>query len=167
LLGQAEEEILCPVCGIPLMVASFDDRFEGWFCGTCKGMLLDRDTFKKMLGFRRAWADGVPEPEGTVDRADLEHQARCPQCQELMDTHPYLGPGAFVIDSCVPCDVVWLDYGEIEKAANAPGRDRGSAYRPRVQVTKPDPQSVGRGKVKIEVEISGLADTLLSAMFGD
>ena len=36
-----------------------------------------------------------------------------------------MGPGNIVIDTCHHCDLIWLDYGEITKVVNAPGRDRG------------------------------------------
>jgi len=42
-----------------------------------------------------------------------------------MDTHPYYGPGNCVVDTCIRCGVIWLDYGEITVITNAPGRDRG------------------------------------------
>jgi Zn-finger nucleic acid-binding protein len=36
----------------------------------------------------------------------------------------YYGPGNIVIDTCPPCDLVWLDAGELQRAIDAPGRDR-------------------------------------------
>jgi hypothetical protein len=30
-----------------------------------------------------------------------------------------------VIDTCAPCDLVWLDFGELAQIVDAPGRDRG------------------------------------------
>jgi Zn-finger nucleic acid-binding protein len=42
-----------------------------------------------------------------------------------MDTHPYGGPGNIVVDNCEKCQIIWLDYGELKKVINAPGRDRG------------------------------------------
>jgi Zn-finger nucleic acid-binding protein len=41
-----------------------------------------------------------------------------------MTSHPYLGPGNFIIDICDPCRLVWLDKGELTAIALAPGRDR-------------------------------------------
>jgi Zn-finger nucleic acid-binding protein len=42
-----------------------------------------------------------------------------------MGTYQYLGPGNIVIDTCHADDLIWLDYGELEKVLDAPGRDRG------------------------------------------
>jgi Zn-finger nucleic acid-binding protein len=51
----------------------------------------------------------------------------CPHCATRMDVHPYYGPGTIVIDTCNNCDALWLDYGELGRVINAPGKDRGSA----------------------------------------
>jgi Zn-finger nucleic acid-binding protein len=40
-----------------------------------------------------------------------------------MDTHPYLGPGHIVIDSCSECGLNWLDSGELMRIVRAPDRD--------------------------------------------
>ena len=42
-----------------------------------------------------------------------------------MMTHPYMGPGTIVIDTCDGCNIIWLDYGELDRVINAPGKDRG------------------------------------------
>jgi hypothetical protein len=42
-----------------------------------------------------------------------------------METHPYYGPGNVVIDSCLQCELIWLDFGELRQIVAAPGRDRG------------------------------------------
>ena len=47
-----------------------------------------------------------------------------------MTTHPYYGPGNVVIDSCEPCDLVWLDFGELKQIVDAPGKDRGTREHP-------------------------------------
>ena len=45
-------------------------------------------------------------------------------------TYPYGGPGAIAIDACDDCNVVWLDYRELNQIVDAPGRDRGSREMP-------------------------------------
>ncbi len=44
-----------------------------------------------------------------------------------MDVHPYYGPSTIVIDTCHTCDALWLDYGELGRVINAPGKDWGAA----------------------------------------
>ena len=48
-----------------------------------------------------------------------------------MITHPYFGPGNVVIDSCEHCELVWLDFGELQQIVDAPGKDRGTRQVPR------------------------------------
>jgi Zn-finger nucleic acid-binding protein len=156
LLGKAQEGINCPVCDLPLLVASFSDRYHGFVCEQCKGMLLDRDTFVEMLAGRRAWATDEPRPGRALDRAELDRQVRCPLCGELMETHPYYGPGTFVIDSCVSCAALWLDFGEFEQAVSAPGRDRGSAYRREADEQGVELSGSDDELVDIEVDLSRL-----------
>lgn len=128
-LEPAPDHVRCPVCHIPLMVALFDDHYPGYLCQKCRGILLTRDDFVESLSTRRAWASTAPKAQQPMDPEDLQRKVLCPLCRQPMETHPYYGPGTFVIDSCVPCDVVWLDYGELDRAVDAPGRDRGSALR--------------------------------------
>jgi Zn-finger nucleic acid-binding protein len=161
LLGRAQEEIMCPVCDLPLLVASFSERFYGFVCEQCNGMLLGRETFMEMLSERRAWATGDPKPQRPLDRAHLDREARCPLCGEQMETHPYYGPGTFVIDSCVPCNAIWLDYGEFERAVSAPGRDRGSAYRRETEEHTIELGGMIGERVSIEVDLSRLLTRLI------
>jgi Zn-finger nucleic acid-binding protein len=34
-----------------------------------------------------------------------------------------------VIDTCIPCGLLWLDPGELRQVIDAPGRDRGPDAR--------------------------------------
>jgi Zn-finger nucleic acid-binding protein len=52
-----------------------------------------------------------------------------------MNVHPYYGPGNVVIDTCSRCDLVWLDFGELQQISDAPGQDRG---RPAAQPSYED-----------------------------
>jgi Zn-finger nucleic acid-binding protein len=117
------------VCEIPLWVASFDGRYRGYACTKCRGTLFERDTFINALTELRTWAGGPPVPPQPFDADELKRKVRCPLCKQVMQTHPYYGPGVFAIDSCVNCDAVWLDYGELKEAVEAPGRNRGIGLR--------------------------------------
>jgi Zn-finger nucleic acid-binding protein len=54
----------------------------------------------------------------------LDRRIACPNCSNEMIADWYYGPGHIVIDTCPPCDVVWLDAGELGRAIDAPGSDR-------------------------------------------
>ena len=68
----------------------------------------------------------VPRP---LDREALARSLTCPSCLRDMSTHPYYGPGNVVIDTCDACNVVWLDFGELQQIVDAPGKDRGQRER--------------------------------------
>jgi Zn-finger nucleic acid-binding protein len=67
-----------------------------------------------------------------VDRRELHRHLTCPKCRGRFETYPHLGPGNVVIDNCVRCDLIWLDFGELRAIEQAPGSDRGSRQLPRV-----------------------------------
>jgi Zn-finger nucleic acid-binding protein len=122
-IGDEPAPHRCPLCNVPLVRAQIA-RWRMWHCTTCRGLLIQRTDFRALVEYKRSRAFGPPDPIQPFDRSLLERVLHCPVCKEKMETHPYFGPGQFVIDSCIPCEVVWLDYGELRKAINAPGRDR-------------------------------------------
>jgi Zn-finger nucleic acid-binding protein len=128
-LGEASESHACPECRGGLSLATLDDRHRVNYCTRCGGVLLPRSVFVTVVQSRRAWAKTPVVGPLPLDPRELEREVHCPSCKKPMHTHPYLGPGNIVIDTCDACDVVWLGPGELVRAVDAPGRDRGSAYR--------------------------------------
>ena len=123
-LGEGEKDIKCPVCALRLVLGAIDD-VQVLHCSRCRGILANQDAFLDIVNYRRARASGPPDRPRLLRQADLLRKLYCPICGQLMDTHPYYGPGNFVIDACICCRVVWLDYGEVGIVTNAPGWDRG------------------------------------------
>lgn len=113
---------------VRLHVASFDNRVRGYHCPRCRGILLDRFDFRDTLYARRRAATQPPAPPHPLDRSHLARRVHCPRCGRPMETHPYLGPGNIVIDTCNVCNLIWLDGMELEQATNAPGLDRSPAH---------------------------------------
>lgn len=126
LLGENPDGIRCPLCAITLDLAIFDDLYHGYVCRRCRSMLFPRTTFRQLVEMRRAKATAPPEIPTRFTPEELQRQIHCPICARTMETYPYMGPGNIVIDTCDSCDMIWLDYRELEKAVNAPGRDRGA-----------------------------------------
>ena len=83
-----------------------------------------------------------------------------------MITHPYYGPGNVVIDSCEPCELVWLDFGELRQIVDAPGKDRGTKEMPRPVKGEPVGNSItGLPRGRARTELEGLdGDDLLSLL---
>jgi Zn-finger nucleic acid-binding protein len=122
-LDQASQ-ISCPVCRIPLVYATVEST-QVLYCQKCRGMLLNQNVFLKVVKYLRAVSTKLPVDPPPMDAIDLERQLACPECGQLMSTHPYGGPGNIVVDNCVQCSSIWLDYGEFRRVITAPGRDRG------------------------------------------
>lgn len=131
-VGTPAESLECPVCKTGMAHALIDSDHPIDFCNKCRGVLLPRSTFAGVVNKRRAWATDPPAEPIALDREALNRELSCPKCSRRFDTYPHYGPGNVVIDSCVSCDVVWLDFGEMRQMVAAPGRDRGSRNIPRV-----------------------------------
>jgi Zn-finger nucleic acid-binding protein len=114
----------CPVCRIPLRRAVLDDREPIEFCERCKGILMPRRVFAVTLTARRRAARTPSVTPTPADRHELNRPLACPACSTRMITDWYYAPGNIVIDTCPACDRLWLDAGELDRAANAPGSDR-------------------------------------------
>lgn len=135
LFEESPEGLLCPVCSFPLHRAKIK-HWPGYQCPRCQGLLLDQDDFSEIVKYLRASATGPADKPKPFDPEGLIRGIVCPRCSQSMSTHPYYGPGNFVIDNCMRCGFVWLDYGELIKIAKYPGLDRG---RP-VEVGEIDPR---------------------------
>lgn len=132
-LGEDPDQVQCPVCQIPFNLVIVDDHFKGHQCPNCKGILFPRMIFLNTINTRRAKATTPPEPQVIPNQEELHRRVNCPKCANTMETHLYLGPGNIVIDTCGSCNLIWLDYGEINKVINAPGSDRGRGARALVE----------------------------------
>lgn len=116
-LGQ-ETELDCPVCARTLELASISG-VEVLQCDRCEGVLVYRDDFPVALRHRASTVGGPPRPPQPLRNEDWQRRLACPMCDELMDLHPYYGPGQVLIDTCVGCAVMWLDRGEMDIIARA------------------------------------------------
>jgi Zn-finger nucleic acid-binding protein len=137
MLGDGTATLECPVCAKRLATAILDDAHPVQYCRNCRGVLLPRRAFAEVVHARRAWATAAPAPPVPLKRAQLQRRVNCPNCHVLMMVHPYYGPGNIVMDSCEPCNAVWLDFGELKQIVDAPGRDRGGRGVPERVIAGP------------------------------
>ena len=107
------------VCSVPLVHAALRGQ-RLLYCSRCRGMLISMDAFTAVIGNLRSRREVSADAARPPDWKDLDRRIRCPQCSQTMDTHPYLGPGNVIIDSCENCSVNWLDYGELDRIVRAP-----------------------------------------------
>lgn len=112
-------DLNCPLCGVKLSKARLLD-YGLLYCQTCQGMLIQMDDLVPLTDDLRA-SRGAPAYVGRPpDPKDFDRRIACPQCHQTMDTHQYCGPGNIIMDTCEPCEVHWLDRGELRRIASAP-----------------------------------------------
>jgi len=114
-----EAQISCPVCAISLTHASVA-RERIFYCERCRGTLISMAVFTEIVDDLRARREITVAAPHPPDWRDLDRRIHCPKCSSTMDTHPYCGPGNIIIDTCEPCVVNWLDYGELDRVVRAP-----------------------------------------------
>lgn len=121
-LGESSDHH-CPVCKVPLVLASVADA-EALHCPRCQGILMMQMVFPHIVKYLRARVSGPTQPPRPLNPEDGKRRTKCPGCNQVMDTHPYYGPGNVMIDLCTRCQLIWLDRGELGKIITAPGGDR-------------------------------------------
>ncbi len=126
-LGE-DSGVKCPVCHDTLSPASVAKTYV-LHCERCRGILAEQQVFPMIVKVLRANASGPPDPPRPLNQEELKRRIYCPHCGQLMDTHPYYGPGNVVIDTCIHCAVIWLDHAELSIIVDAPGRDRAGYGR--------------------------------------
>lgn len=129
-LGENPEKLKCSHCKVVMSLITYEDFFQGYQCPKCQGILFNRTTFREAIDYSRSRTLKPPEPLGKFDQNELKRVSYCSKCGQKMETFQYNGPGNIVIDTCHDCDLIWLDYGELGKVVNAPGRDRGVPRKP-------------------------------------
>jgi Zn-finger nucleic acid-binding protein len=117
----------CPLCHEPFFRASIN-MYPAMHCKKCRGTLMQQLIFGEVVQYLRAQANGPSEKPRPLNAKEMARKIRCPNCSVLMEVHPYAGPGNIFIDTCANCNLIWLDYGEINRVVNAPGRDRGQPW---------------------------------------
>ncbi|MCA1560472.1 MAG: zf-TFIIB domain-containing protein [Acidobacteria bacterium] len=144
-LGRAGDSPPCPLCKAPL-AAALPGRYPS------RSFLRDLPGITAATRHVRARRQcparmGVESARGSqaVGPRRSGRKLSCPSCGTAFDTSSYYGPGNVVIDRCEPCDIVWLDFGELRQIVDAPGRDRGTRDRVfgrEVSTFHPAPQGV-------------------------
>ena len=120
-LVKRKTGVTCPGCRSELAIGELQgSQFAG--CLGCGGMLFQQKVFAMLVQHLRATyrgGDVIPTP---MDSSELRVRRLCPTCDNQLETHAYGGPGNAVIDTCFPCQVIFLDRGELTKLVEAPGR---------------------------------------------
>ena len=120
-LSDRAAGVTCPGCRGELLIGTLHQcQFAG--CPKCGGMLFQQETFAMMIAHLRAANPEPAQMPEPMDASQLKVRRLCPTCDTMLETHPYAGPGNSVIDTCIHCQVIWFDAGELTKLVAAPGR---------------------------------------------
>jgi Zn-finger nucleic acid-binding protein len=114
----------CPLCGERLVQGALEKYAPLLVCPKCRGQLYSQGIFGRAVRQLRATARTPAVDPAMLNPDELHRTVNCPSCGKPMSTHPYGGPGNVVVDMCAVCGLVWLDYREIRRILDAPGRDR-------------------------------------------
>ena len=114
-------DLNCPICAVKLSTARLLD-YGLLYCQTCAGMLIQMSDLVPLSDDLRVNGGGAVYIGRPPDPKQLDRKINCPRCTQTMDTHQYGGPGNIIIDTCEPCEVHWLDRGELRRIALAPDR---------------------------------------------
>lgn len=117
---DVDSEFACPRCKIPVLVHGAISGERVHYCIRCRGMLIPMGTFVGLIEELRSRHESSEYAGKQPEWADLDRHLNCPQCHAPMNTHPYAGPGAVIIDSCSTCYWNWLDHGELQRIVRAP-----------------------------------------------
>lgn len=102
----------CPVCSETMYIEKIEgediDR-----CPGCKGMYFDKGELESISKLVSLFTDINLEEEeiDTIPLFERERKLKCPDCGEPM-TEQDVG-GGYVIDQCIGCEGIWLDFGEL------------------------------------------------------
>ncbi|MFK8014789.1 MAG: zf-TFIIB domain-containing protein [Gammaproteobacteria bacterium] len=126
LASNVQSEDQCPLCSEPLSHGKINE-WHLLVCSECRGLLVSRQDLLNIIVYSREQSVVTDRKPDAIDASALTRVLDCPSCETPMKAHPYFGPGDFVIDSCVSCDRIWLDGGELDRSSTI--RWGGSAWR--------------------------------------
>ncbi|MCC9599847.1 hypothetical protein LOC67_04670 [Stieleria sp. JC731] len=114
---------------MPLEFATLHGNWRVCLCPQCRGFVIEKGCLATIIHQKRMSFQGEDLTPTPMDHQELKSELDCPACLEVMETHPYYGPGTVVINSCEGCGVAWLDHWELAAIIQAPGKrpDRGSS----------------------------------------
>lgn len=119
-ISDSDSDFSCPICQQLLARAVLVEE-EVLTCRTCRGLLADNSAFADVIRRLRAVCETRDERPEPIDPSEYDRVLTCPGCGKRMETHPYYGPGAVVVDTCARCRLIWLDFGELAVIEAAPG----------------------------------------------
>ena len=105
---------ICPLCQEPL-VSAVVKKVYILSCPHCRGNLIEQSKMLAILCQSQTSAPVHKDPHSLPNKTEFSRTVSCPACQQVMTVYPYGGPGNIIIQGCEPCQLIWLDFGELSK----------------------------------------------------
>jgi Zn-finger nucleic acid-binding protein len=105
----------CPICQGETLSDGVIEGEPLFYCQKCRGMLIGIDRFLPLVENLRAMRDRPAQYLAPRSEADADRGLVCPLCSKTMEAHPYGGPGNVYLDTCEPCERLWLDDSELRR----------------------------------------------------
>jgi len=110
-----ETKFACPVCTGRTVADGLIEGEPILYCQGCRGMLIPIEKFLPLTEHLRAMRDRPAQYLSPRSDKDADRSLVCPLCRKKMDANPYGGPGNVHVDTCEPCERIWLDGGELRR----------------------------------------------------
>jgi Zn-finger nucleic acid-binding protein len=150
-----KDALTCPHCASKLQPKKYGDRVA-WTCPACSGLAFNLAVLRDEID------DAVVAQFWRQARSAAVAAARCPSCRRAMRLIEHRTARVSLdADICVPCQLIWLDGGELDLIQEAaPRRAPSRVVRPSVplpeRVSSPieiDRRSDGRGVLERIISI--------------
>jgi Zn-finger nucleic acid-binding protein len=105
---------ICPLCQQPL-VSAVVKKIHIWSCPNCRGNLIEQPKMLAILSHSQVSTPIYAGSHSLPDKTEFSRTISCPSCQKVMTVYPYGGPGNIIIQGCEPCQLIWMDFGELSK----------------------------------------------------
>ena len=113
-LLEEKSSLKCPLCATTL-VAAAASGVRILACPNCHGNLIQHFNLRPIIEAAQPTDSGLGRLNRPPDLPERRRKLVCPSCHRIMESYPYGGPGAVIIQGCGSCRLIWLDFGELSK----------------------------------------------------
>jgi len=104
----------CPVCSAELKRVLYEG-FAVFHCLACHGYLMAERRVESIQRTRRRTIEELKRETLAEAQPDSTAALGCPRCGRKMEKRLIKEPVSLHVDTCRPCEFVWLDGGELAR----------------------------------------------------
>ncbi|MGB5325038.1 MAG: zf-TFIIB domain-containing protein [Pseudomonadales bacterium] len=110
---MSEQVYRCPKCKANMVERKYAQLTRYYQCDSCRGLMLPREGLEAL---RQQWLSEVVVDTGDVRVGRVHNRipgVECPSCECAMERIADSEQAHVHLDFCAPCDLVYLDAGEL------------------------------------------------------